>query len=474
MKKTAVFLLVLAVLAASVVAVSKQVSGADPAENPWSTKASMQVARGGLGVAVVDGKIYAIGGSTQEGSPSDGYSGGVVGTNEEYNPATDRWAFRKSMPTPRELFGIVVYQNKIYCIGGYAGKRETNVNEVYDPAADTWETKTPMPSSRAHLKANVVGGKIYLIGGVVFDVLSYQSINEVYDPAMDSWIVKVAMPTATVTGVSDVIDDEICVVNSELNQIYNAKTDTWRLGTPPPLGAGSVGYGGAGATVGVNAAKRIYVFGEQSRVQVYDASADNWTLGADMPTVRRSFGVGVVNDVFYVIGGRAEATNSTLPFDWFSYYTVNLAINERYTPFGYGTPDSSPIVLPDRIAPKIAIIEPKNVTYAEGTVPLWFTVNERVQEIAYCLDGAANVTVFGNATLTGLRLGFHNVTVYASDAAGNTGASETACFTVAELEEPFPASLMLAAASIATVAVLGFGLAYLFYFKRRKREAEEP
>jgi hypothetical protein len=53
--------------------------------------------------------------------------------------------------------------------------------------------------------------------------------------------------------------------------------------------------------------------------------------------------------------------------------------------------------------------------------------------------------------------------MYATDAAGNTGASETVHFTIAK---PFPTALV-AAASIATVAVVGIGL--LIYFKKRKR-----
>lgn len=70
-------------------------------EDSWSSKAPLQVARGGLGVAVVDGKIYAIGGSTRTGSSGAALSpASIVGTNEEYDPSSDTWTFRASMPTP--------------------------------------------------------------------------------------------------------------------------------------------------------------------------------------------------------------------------------------------------------------------------------------------------------------------------------------------------------------------------------------
>lgn len=101
---------------------------------------------------------------------------GFVGTNEEYDPATDMWSFKKPMPTPREYFGIAVYQNKIYCMGGvssigyYSNGSITGVNEVYDPATDTWETKASIPTPRRGLKANVVNGKIYLTRALQQDI----------------------------------------------------------------------------------------------------------------------------------------------------------------------------------------------------------------------------------------------------------------------------------------------------------------
>ena len=72
------------------------------------------------------------------------------------------------------------------------------------------------------------------------------------------------------------------------------------------------------------------------------------------------------------------------------------------------------------------------------------------------------MTISGNKTLTGLSNGVHNVTVYACDAAGNVGASETICFSV---EVPFPTTMVIA--PIASVAFVGTG--FLVYFKKRKR-----
>src|SRR3972149_5562837 len=101
MRKTASMLLVLVFLTASCIMVAKPaLSSADLAENSWTPKAPMHQARTALGVAAVNGKIYAIGGSTESGfipnaygSDVYGYRANGVGTNEEDDPATKRWAY---------------------------------------------------------------------------------------------------------------------------------------------------------------------------------------------------------------------------------------------------------------------------------------------------------------------------------------------------------------------------------------------
>ncbi len=122
----------------------------------------------------------------------------------------------------------------------------------------------------------------------------------------------------------------------------------------------------------------------------------------------------------------------------------------------------------DTTSPSVSISSLENRTYETSDIPLNFTVNESVTLVSYSLDGQANVTVAGNTTLAGLSVGEHNVTVYAWDAAGNVGASETIYFSIAEPEpqsEPFPTTMVIA--PIASVTVIGVGL--LVYLKKRKK-----
>jgi hypothetical protein len=57
------------------------------------------------------------------------------------------WALKNPMPTPRTEFGVATVNNKIYAIGGYSGSVLRTVEE-YDPATDTWTRKADMPTPR--------------------------------------------------------------------------------------------------------------------------------------------------------------------------------------------------------------------------------------------------------------------------------------------------------------------------------------
>ena len=232
MSKNAAMLLALVLFMASCMIFANSASpSTELPENSWVSKASMPTARAFFGVAVVDGKIYAIGGA------------GVV--NEAYDPKTNTWTTKKPMPNPRTSFAIATYKNKIYCIGGYANGTNTGTatNEVYDPQTDTWDTKAPMPTVRSQLRANAVNGKIYAIGGIR-DGGEILNLNEVYDPATNTWSAKEPIQYGVYSHSSVVIDNKIYVISGHSdfpdpsllgpsNQIYDTEKDAWKLGAAP-------------------------------------------------------------------------------------------------------------------------------------------------------------------------------------------------------------------------------------------------
>ncbi len=296
----------------------------------WTHKAPIVSARYALGAVAVDGIIYAVGGYNS--------SLALVGNNEMYDPASDAWTSMARMPTPRAQFGIAIWQDKIFVVGGVTGRTPffendalsrsvvTGIVEVYDPATNTWTTKSPMPTARGSLQANNVNNKIYVTGGVDQDS-HFVNATEVYDPLTDSWSTMASMPLYQEEAASAVVNQKIFVISDKV-QIFDPTANQWSLGTSPPT---SIYQGAAGATTGEMAPKQIYVIhGGEGFNQIYNPVNDSWTTGAPMPNLdqnRLSLAVVVINDTIYAIGG----SNTNNPG------SINVvATNDQYIPVGYG------------------------------------------------------------------------------------------------------------------------------------------
>jgi hypothetical protein len=380
-------------------------------------------------------------------------------------PSTNSWTIKAPMPTSRDSFAIAVFQNKIYCIGGrvsiseYQPQTFTTVNEVYDPATDTWQTKVPLPTAQWPLQASVVNGNIYVICG--------SGETYAYNPINDSWTTKAKAPSVYTwpTGfVTAVVDNGIYVIGmSEYNLIYYPLNDSWsQVSSIQPYPSELLlEYGfsdaAAGATTGMSAPEKIYVFFD-NQTYVYDTDYNTWTLGAGMPSERVDYGLAVMNDTFFIIGG----SNNVYTDMNGRYFPVNA--NEQYIPIGYGTPDPSYVL--EHTPPAITLLSPLNQTYNASGVSLVFTEDKAVNWTDYSLDGKQNVTITGNTTLINIANGLHSITIYANDTYGNIGASQTINFTVAK-PQPFPAETVAAILGAAVVVLVIVGS--LFYFWKRRR-----
>ena len=180
----------------------------DPAADAWKSLAAMPSKRTAGAAVAVGGKIYVVGGSTDIAAP-DGRNltaGLVVGTNETYDPATNRWESKKVMPTARNHPAIGVVNGKIYVIGGRIGANNigglvasnTDVVEEYDPATDSWRALNRMPTARSGHGWTTYQNKIYIAGGEHRDYHIEGVLRdvEVFDPAANDWDKLPALPTA--------------------------------------------------------------------------------------------------------------------------------------------------------------------------------------------------------------------------------------------------------------------------------------
>ena len=111
----------------------------DPATNAWEPVAPLAEARHSHAVAVLDGKLYAVG----------GYGGGVtLSLVERYDPATNAWEAVAPMVAARAAVGVAVLDGKLYAVGGCNNGDCLSSVERYDPVTNAWEAVAPMTSAR--------------------------------------------------------------------------------------------------------------------------------------------------------------------------------------------------------------------------------------------------------------------------------------------------------------------------------------
>ena len=233
----------------------------DPASDKWSKKKDMPLASHHVALADYNGKIYVIGGFKYPDSGPTAWQ--PIDNVWEYDPKNDTWKALAPLPTKRGSPNAAVVNGKIYVIGGAGlqpGSKETVVhparahrslgaNEVYDPATNTWQARSSMPTARNHAAVGVVDNKIYIIAGRVGNAFITRASNtdivEVYDPATDQWgDLKAPMPTARSASSWGTYKGKIYVAGGEQRtpnwqrtfravEVYDPATNHWS--TMPPM-----------------------------------------------------------------------------------------------------------------------------------------------------------------------------------------------------------------------------------------------
>lgn len=181
----------------------------DPATNRWETKTPLPVPLHHAAAAVVNGRLFVVG----------GYTGGRVRwtasqTLFEYDAARGSWATRAPMPSPRGALAVAVLNGRLHAVGGSAD-RLTHAHEVYDPVADRWSAANGLPTARDHLAAVTFRGRLWAIGGRESFLGTQYANVEIYDPATDSWQTGVPLPTGRGGLAAAALPDRVLVFGGE-------------------------------------------------------------------------------------------------------------------------------------------------------------------------------------------------------------------------------------------------------------------
>lgn len=225
-----------------------------PDGNAWRSHAPMPTPRSSFGTAVVDGRIFVVGGTATDTRQA-------LGVVEVYDPRTDSWQARAPMPTPRSQVAVVFAAGKIYAIGGNAGHERAF--EVYDPARDIWTAQPPLAAPRRNAGAVAIADRVYVFGGVTPDGSTLVDTLDEFDPATGRWSRHAAAPTART-------DFALVAVGSRI-----------------------VAIGG-------------FNKGPISRVEEYDTDARVWSAAADLPKPLQFPAAAVLDGIVHVAGGTSR------------------------------------------------------------------------------------------------------------------------------------------------------------------------
>jgi N-acetylneuraminic acid mutarotase len=222
--------------------------------NSWTTRADIPIPLNHPNVAVVDGRIYLLGGLAEDENEL-GRTWQAVPDSSVYDPKTNKWTSIPGVPKGEERGsgGMGVYKNRIYVAGGmknldlYANGTQGTIASViiFDTVTQTWldvpKEAKQLPQGRDHAGAAVVGSKMYILGGRFRGRTNVQ--DDVFILDLDNleagWKTSEAkMPTARGGVASGAVGNKIYVFGGEGNpnsttgifpqvEGYDTVTDTW-------------------------------------------------------------------------------------------------------------------------------------------------------------------------------------------------------------------------------------------------------
>uniref|UniRef100_H2YHH9 BTB domain-containing protein n=1 Tax=Ciona savignyi TaxID=51511 RepID=H2YHH9_CIOSA len=231
---------------------------------------------------------------------------------EQYDARTNQWCHVANMTGRRLQFGVAVLDNKLFVVGGRDGLKTLNSVECFNSKTKSWSVMPPVATHRHGLGVAVLCGPMYAVGG--HDGWSYLNTVERWDPQARAWNYVAPMSVARSTVGVAVLHDKLYAVggrdgSSCLRSVecFDPHTNKWTNCAPMSKRRGGVGVGVCGShlyAIGGHDAPASNQMSKLSEtVERYDPKTDQWSTVAPMSVPRDAVGICVLGGRLYACGG---------------------------------------------------------------------------------------------------------------------------------------------------------------------------
>lgn len=207
----------------------------------WQVKAPLPIPLSSFKSIEADGKIYIFGGTTQ--------ISGVAQRSKAvyaYDPIKNIWVQQSDMPYYGSDFSIASAYGKVYLIGGSSSSSingsffSTDKVYEYDCKTNLWSEKASIGRVRNGAAAIFYQHKIYVLGGGTGNGLY---VDE-YDPLNNTWTSKRNLPAARTSPYAHVLNNQLFVSDGYQDSllVYEANKDTWQTKIPAARRSGSLHF----------------------------------------------------------------------------------------------------------------------------------------------------------------------------------------------------------------------------------------
>ncbi|KAK6044015.1 kelch repeat protein, partial [Cooperia oncophora] len=89
----------------------------------------------------------------------------MLGSTRRLDPRVGKWQAVRPMSTCRERLGSAVINGYLYAAGGSHGTCQLKTVEKYDPRINEWTSVADMNEVRVGMRLAVVNDRLYAVGG---------------------------------------------------------------------------------------------------------------------------------------------------------------------------------------------------------------------------------------------------------------------------------------------------------------------